>query len=38
MYQHPDYHLKLHHQRLKEIENRHRFGPRRRPRLRIRRK
>jgi hypothetical protein len=38
MYLHPDYHLKLHHLRLKEFENRHRFAPPRRTRFRIRRK
>jgi len=32
MYLHPDYHLKLHHLRLKEFENRHRFTSRRRSR------
>jgi len=32
MYLHPDYHLKMHHQMLKELQNRHRFNPRRRSR------
>lgn len=38
MHLHPDYCLKLHHLRLKEFENRHRFVPRRRARFRSRRK
>lgn len=37
MYLHPDYHLKLHHLRLTEIQNRHRFAPKPRTRRRSRR-
>lgn len=36
MYLHPDYHLKLHHLRLKELQNRHRFVGKRQARKRIR--
>lgn len=38
MYVHPDYHLKLHHLRLTEIESRYRLTGRRRSRRWIRRK
>ncbi len=39
MYLHPDYHLKMHHQMLKEVESRRRLPtPPRLRRLRIRRR